>query len=356
LTIRTYIEDLMYGRKRAFFIEGLLLPVSFCYGIAVRMRHALYALRIFRKKRLPCRVISVGNITLGGTGKTPTVIQIADFLLKNKRYPAVVSRGYGRKNEADIVAVSDGKAQLSDIAIAGDEASLIGSKLPGLPVVVGSDRYGAALFALQVFGPNAIILDDGFQHVRLRRDLDIVLVDAEDPFGNGRLFPSGILREPLKSLERAHVVLITRADKAVDIEALKTVIRRKTDAKIFTSRHSPIDLVDIRNSETRPFSSLRGATILAFSGIARPASFSALLRSLGADIRYEMVYPDHYVYKRADMAAIFQKAGDARATMIITTEKDAVRLKTLNPDGIWALRIELRVVETGEWEKIILEA
>jgi len=354
LTIRAYIEDLMYGRTRSFFIEGLLLPVSFFYGFALSMRNALYALRILTKKNLPCRVISVGNITLGGTGKTPTVIQMADFLFRNKRYPAVVSRGYGRKNEADIVAVSDGKAPLSDTAIAGDEPSLIGSKLPGVPVVVGRDRYRAALFTLQVFGPNTIILDDGFQHVQLQRDLDIVLVDAEDPFGNGRLFPSGILREPLKALKRADLVLITRADRADNLGWLKSVIRRKTRAQIFTSRHSPVDLVDIRNREKRPFSTLRGTAVLAFSGIARPASFTALLRSLGADIKHEMVYPDHHVYKKADMAAIFQKAGDVKATMIITTEKDTVRLKTLDPEGIWALRIELKVVETEEWERMIL--
>ena len=356
MTIRTYIEDVMYGRTRSLFIEGLLFPVSLLYGFALRIRNVLYAVRILTKEGLPCRVISVGNITLGGTGKTPTVIQLADFLFRNRRYPAVVSRGYGRKNEADIVAVSDGKAPLLDTAIAGDEPSLIGSRLPGVPVVVGKDRYRAALFTLQVFGPNTIILDDGFQHVRLRRDLDIVLVDAEDPFGNGRLFPSGILREPLKALKRADLVLITRADRAANLGWLKSVIRRKTQARIFTSRHSPVDLVDIRNSEQRPFSTLRGTAVLAFSGIARPASFTALLRSLGADIKQEMVYPDHYVYKKEDMAAIFQKAGDVKATMIITTEKDAVRLKTLDPEGIWALRIELKVVETEEWEKVILGA
>src|SRR3990172_6516997 len=135
----------MYGRTRSLFIEGLLFPVSLLYGFALRIRNVLYAVRILTKKSLPCRVISIGNITLGGTGKTPTVIQLADFLLKNKRYPAVVSRGYGRKNEDDIVAVSDGKAQLSDTAIAGDEPSLIGSKLPGVPVVVGKHPYPTPL-------------------------------------------------------------------------------------------------------------------------------------------------------------------------------------------------------------------
>ena len=252
------------------------------------------------------------------------------------------------------MAISDGKALLADSENAGDEPSLMGLKLRGLPVVVGSDRYRAALFALQVFGPNTIILDDGFQHVQLRRDLDIVLVDAEDPFGKGRLFPLGILREPLKALKRAHVVLITRADRVVNLTELKAEIRKKTGARIFTSNHSPVDLVDIRNTDSRPVSSLRGAGILAFSGIARPASFTSLLRLLGADIRHEMVYPDHYVYKKSDMAAIFHKTRDVNAGMIVTTEKDAVRLRTLNPDGIWALRIELKVVEEEEWERVVL--
>jgi len=315
----------------------------------------LYALGVFRQQSLALRVISVGNITLGGTGKTPAVIQIARLLLKSQRHPAVVSRGYGREDESAIEVVSDGSKVLVDAKSGGDEPVLIGSLLPGVPVVVGSDRHRAAVLAQQKFKTDTIVLDDGFQHIRLKRDLDIVLVDAVDPFGNGKLFPAGVLREPLTALTRANVVLITGADKAEDLDGLKRVIRRNTRARIFTARQIPVDITDITSGDTRPHDALRGTAVLAFSGIARPASFAALLRTLGADIRAEIAYPDHYAYKKSDLTTLLERAAAANASMIITTEKDAVRLKHLNPDGIWALGIELNIVENNEWKEVLLQ-
>jgi len=336
---------------------GILSLLALCYGFLVHLRIALYAVGIFKKRKLPQWVISVGNITLGGTGKTPAVIHIAGLLRSHNRYPAVVSRGYRRRNESEIVIVSDGTVLSADASRGGDEPGLIGARLPGVPVVVGRDRYRAARLAVQVFGADTIVLDDGFQHVRLRRDLNIVLLDAGDPFGNGKLFPAGILREPLAVLRRAHVVLITRVDSAMmSIEDMKAAIRRHSEAPIFTSRHEPTALVETKTGETLPLSTLRNTAALGFSGIARPATFTALLRSLGAEIKAEMVYPDHYFYSKRDLAEIFQKAVDVGAAMIITTEKDAARLKVLQPDGIWALRIELKVNQEHDWEKVILEA
>jgi len=335
---------------------GILSLLALCYGFLVRFRIALYTVGIFQKRKLPQWVISVGNITLGGTGKTPAVILIAGLLRNHDRYPAVVSRGYGRKSESEILIVSDGTVVSADASRGGDEPGLIGARLPGVPVLVGKDRYQAARLAVQVFGADTIVLDDGFQHVRLRRDLNIVLLDAGDPFGNGKLFPAGILREPLAVLKRAHVVLITRVDSAImSVEDMKAAIRRHSGARIFTSRHEPIELVEIKSGETLQLSALRNTAALGFSGIARPATFMALLRSLGAAVKTEMVYPDHYFYNKRDLAEIFQKAGDVGASMIITTEKDAVRLKALQPDGIWALRIELKVDQERDWEKVILE-
>jgi tetraacyldisaccharide 4'-kinase len=231
---------------------------------------------------------------------------------------------------------------------------LIGSALPEVPVVVGSDRYQAAVFSQQKFNIDTVVLDDGFQHLRLERDLDIVLVDAADPFGNGKLFPAGILREPLTALKRAQVVLITNADRTGDLEALKHIIRRHTMARIFTARQVPADITDIMASDTKPLAALRGAAVLAFSGIARPSSFTALLRALGAEIKAEIAYPDHYAFEKTDLAALCKKAADEKVSMIITTEKDAARLKPLNPDGIWALRLTLKVVENNEWEEVLL--
>ncbi len=352
---KKYIEDVMYGRRKSFFIGNFLSLFSTIYGMAVLVRGFLYAFRFFRIKSLPCTVISVGNITLGGTGKTPTVIHIAGMLLKNRKRPVVLSRGFGRKNESEIVVVSDGGKVLAEPKTGGDEPVLIGSKLWGVPVVVGKDRYRAGLFAVKKFRPEAVVLDDGFQHRRLKRDINIALMDALDPFGNGKLFPAGILREPLTALKRADVVLITRADKVNDLEPLKAVIRENTRARIFTSYLVPLDLIEAGAGEVRPLSALRGMKVLAFSGIARPESFSSLLRSHGADIRTEVTYPDHYEYRKPDIASLFRRMTDEKLDMLVTTEKDAVRLGPLKPSGIWSLRIEQKVVETEEWEMVLLK-
>lgn len=352
---KSFVEDLMYGRKRSPFWSPLLRALSWLYGMALYLRRALFTLHVLKRNELACPVISVGNITLGGTGKTPTVILIAEFLLKKRRRPVVVSRGYGRKNESEVLVVSDGRSVLVGPQIGGDEPVLIGSKLSGVPVVVGRKRYQAARVALHRFNPDTVILDDGFQHIQLKRTLDIVLIDASDPFGNGKLFPAGILREPLAALKRAHAVLITRAERTGDVERLKEIIRGKTRARIFTSHLVPLDVVDCRSGTSRPLSSLRGVTVLALSGIARPASFTALLRSLGAAVVAERIYPDHYAFKKTDLEDVYKKAADEKVGMIITTEKDAVRLKHLKPEGVYALRVGLTVNEREDWERMILE-
>jgi tetraacyldisaccharide 4'-kinase len=354
-TDKSYIKDLMYGRRNSLCMGSILRILSVLYGLAVRLRCTFYVHAFFKQKKLPQRVISVGNITLGGTGKTPTVMQIAGVLCRNRKHPVVISRGYGRSDESTLVVVSDGKQVLVDAKTGGDEPVLIGSKLVDVPVVADSNRSRAALFALQKFGNDTVILDDGFQQLQVQRDLDIVLLDAVDPFGSGKLFPAGILREPLSALQRAHAVLITGAERVEDLGPLKSVIRQQnTQARIFTSCQVPSDLVDVMTGETKPLSALRGAAVLAFSGIARPASFVSLLRSLGAEVKAEFAYPDHYDYKSSDLAAIVQRAADERISMTVTTEKDAVRLRKLAPDGIMALRIELKVVENEEWEAVLL--
>lgn len=322
------------------------------YGFVVILRNILYTAGFLRRRRLPVKVISVGNITLGGTGKTPAVIEIALLLKRSGRHPAVISRGYGRKDESHMRAVSDGKNVFLGSQEGGDEPVLIATSLAGVPVVVGRDRYSAGLFSVQAFGADTVILDDGFQHIKLRRNLDILLVDAKEPFGNGSLFPAGILREPVAAVKRADAILITRADD--EDTRLKMYLSETTKAPIFTSRHEPVDIVDIKTGEERPLAALKGTATIAFCGIGRPEEFISLLKSLGADVRHQSFYPDHYEYTRADMAEIFHKAVDSGAVMIITTEKDAVRLRPLNLDGIWALRIRLKVIEQEEWERMIL--
>ncbi len=344
----------MYGRKKSLLLGAVLYLISLMYRAGVGLRRTLYRYGMLKSRSLPCRVISVGNITLGGTGKTPLVISLAGFLLQKGMHPAVVSRGYGRKDESQTLIVSDAREVLTDTATGGDEPVLIGSRLPGVPVIVGGNRYAAAQYAIQRFNSGVVILDDGFQHLGLRRDVDIVLVDATDPFGNEKSFPAGILREPLDALRRAQAVIITRSNDVASIEALKARIGRVTAARIFTSFHRPLDLTNDGTGELKPLSVLRGTKVLMFSGIAHPESFSSLLKALGAVIAGEIIYPDHYEFKKTDLAAVFRKATDDRVNMIVTTEKDAVRLRTLKPDGIWALRIKIVIAEREAWETFLL--
>jgi tetraacyldisaccharide 4'-kinase len=344
----------MQGKRTSPFWGIILSAFSILYRAAVYLRRMFFGLHLFKRNKIPSPVISIGNLTLGGTGKTPTVMQVAQLLTRNNKRPVVVSRGYGRKDETEIIVVSDGRSVLVDSHIGGDEPVMIGSKLPGIPVVVGSKRYHAALFALQRFNPDVVVLDDGFQHIQIQRDLDIVLVDAGNPFGNGKLFPAGILREPIQALKRASAVLITNTDAAMDVGKLKETIRRHTQARIFTSRQVPVDLIDYCSSDLKPLAVLRGSRVLALSGIARPDSFTAMLKSLGADIAVAWTYPDHYDYQQSDLAEVFQKAADEKISMIVTTEKDAIRLKKLHVEGVWALRIELNVAEHDEWEAFLL--
>jgi tetraacyldisaccharide 4'-kinase len=351
---KEYIEDVMYGRKSSRYLGALLFFLSLVYDVLVRLRRGAYAAGVFRTKRLPCRVISVGNITLGGTGKTPTVINIGGLLHRHGRRPLVLSRGYGREDESGTEIVSDGASLVLDPAVSGDEPAMIANRLAGVPVVVGSDRYSAGTFAVRRFHPGCIILDDGFQHIRLARDLNIALVDAGDPFGRGKLFPAGILREPLSALERADVVVITRVEQARDVDSLKETIRRQTAARIFTARYAPRDLVNAASGETRPLSTLHGAAVFAFAGIARPGSLASLLGSLGAVVKGTANYPDHHPYTKADLARVFQSAADGNAQMVVTTEKDSIRIKDMAPEGLWALRIDLEVIEKASWEEVVL--
>jgi len=351
---KSYFEDLMYGRVTSCFWGLVLDALSRGYGIAIRIRRALYSLRFYQSKELSLPVISVGNITLGGTGKTPTVIGIGALLLQEGKRPAVISRGYGRTGEGDTLVVSDGRTVLVDAQTGGDEPVLIGSKLPGAPVIVGKNRYLAAQKAVHLFRPDVLLLDDGYQHIQLNRTLDIVLVDAEDPFGNGRLFPAGILREPVSALNRAHAVLITKGERTEDMERVKKIIAQQTEARIFSSQFLPLDVIDCCSGDRQPLSFLQGARVLMLAGIARPASLAAFLKSLGASVVAESIYPDHYVYEKSDLAACYKKAIAENADIILTTEKDAVRLKPLKPRGIYALSIELSVHEREEWNAFIL--
>jgi tetraacyldisaccharide 4'-kinase len=339
----------MYGRERSPIAEAILLTISLAYRTAIWLRRLFYSLRLFRIRKLTVPVLSVGNITLGGTGKTPTTIHIAQQFQAVGRRPVIISRGYGRTSSTKVEIVSDGKSVLLGPEQAGDEPAMMAARLDGVPVVVGRDRCMAGLHAIERFQPDMVLLDDGFQHLQLARDLNIVLVDGVDPFGNGRLFPAGILREPLSALARAQVVLITRADRAADLEGLKATIRRFTTAVIVTGAYRPIALVDVATGATRPLEVLRGAPVIAFAGIARPDALEASLTALGAEITSFRSYPDHHRYTLADLKALLEESART-ASLLVATEKDGIKLKAIAPAGIWMLRIDLEIAERDAWE------
>ncbi len=332
-----------------------LVPAAWAYGAAVAARNRAYDLGFLPVHRLGCRVLCVGNLTVGGTGKTPTVIALADALVRRGQKPCILLRGYGGRAAGGSV-VSDGNAVLLDWRQAGDEAVLLARRLPGVPVVIGADRVRAGAAALARFRPDVLLLDDGFQHRRLHRDVDLVLLDAADPFGGGRLLPRGGLREPVRSLARAHAVLVTRADEAPDRERVRAQLAACGVAPAAWSRHRPAELLDLAAGGARPLEALRGRRVFALSGIGRPQSFQRTLQGLGACLVGREVFPDHHAYTCEDAAAVARAAAASGAEWIVTTEKDAVRLPEAGALGrpTLALRIALELLAAApELERLL---
>jgi tetraacyldisaccharide 4'-kinase len=349
---RTLLEEVMTGRRKSAPVSLLLRLLSVPYAIAVRLRGFLYRSGVLSSVAVGCRVISIGNLTLGGTGKTPMTAALASFLHDHGKRPVVVSRGYGRKKQPGPIVVSDGRSLLVDAKTGGDEPFLIAKKLPFVPVVVADSKLAAARYAVENFNPGVILLDDGFQHFAIKRDLDIVLLDASNPFGNGLLFPAGVLRERLSALRRAGAIVLTRVESDSQCDLLKRELTLITQAPIFLSVHRPVDLVNVSTGSVRSLAEFRGAAVAAFAGIAQPESFFRTLKSLGVDIRVDQSFPDHHPFTKQDIAAIRSAASTTGATMIVTTEKDAARLP--DEDDIWALRIEFLIQEQEAWERFLM--
>jgi tetraacyldisaccharide 4'-kinase len=336
----------------------LLTTLTYPYDWAHQLRLRAYHLRWAEVRRLPCRVISVGNLTIGGTGKTPVVEVVAGLLWREGVRACVLSHGYGGRSRSAITVVSDGKRCLVPPEVAGDEPVLLAEHLVSLPVVVGKDRYAAGMLAIERFGVDVIILDDGFQHVQLARDLNILLLDAVRPFGNGRLFPRGDLRERPAAIARADVVVLTRweADTAPPYTALKLL---QPGVPLFYSQHEPVDLCALTDGHTLPLASLKGERILAFCGIGTPDHFRQTLQRLGANIVAFAAFPDHHPYTRPEIERLALMAKQHSAEILVTTEKDGVRLRRLQPltGQVWALRIRATIVEReAAWETRILRA
>ena len=346
--VRTIVAEQDHDRWP--HLRNLLLGLSGLYTTAVRARGYGYANRILRSRRLPCKVISVGNLTMGGTGKTPVTVYLARRIQRLGRRVAILSRGYGGTAEKRGGVVSDGDRVLMTAEAAGDEPFLMAVLLGGVPVLVGSDRYRSGTTAVERFGAQVVLLDDGFQHRRLARDLDIVLLDARRPLGNGHLLPRGTLREPVQALARADLVVLTRAECGAP--GLHPELSRLLDGRpIYCARHRPVIRAIVPAGATfgartprwgcdRPGGDLTGKRVLAFAGLAHNASFWHSIRALGGEPARTVGFGDHYRYRPEDLQTLAKAAVTHRCDCISTSAKDYVRL----PPGL-RLPLDLVVVD-----------
>lgn len=330
------VESVITGKSRSPVLEIGLKALSIGYGTAVSLRRSLYEKGFLPRHRLPCFVISVGNITVGGTGKTPMVIQIANLLMKHGFRVAVLSRGYGGGAESAGTIVSDGSGMIRDARLAGDEPALIGRSCPGVPVLAGKNRIDSGKLACERFHPECIVLDDGFQHLALDRDFDLVLLDARHPAGNGHLLPRGPLREPLAALRSADAFVLTRHGPAgdiprpaTDVSLLRKPIFRSNHREVIRGMVHPgqaIDFLPVAAEGDSNCGLISGRRVYRFSGIADNARVDASIEKLGGGIVGKMDFRDHHFYDDRDIAAIEAEASRSRAEMLLTTEKDAIRL------------------------------
>lgn len=311
---------------------NLLAPFGKIYGRVMDARNALYDRGTFKSFPLGRRTISVGNLTTGGTGKTPLVALISKILIESGEKPCILTRGYGRENANSRVLVSDGDSVLVNARTGGDEPVELAYKLEGKAVIVADpDRVAAAEWALRQFDITTFILDDGFQHRRAKRDLDIVCIDATDPCGNGHILPAGSLRESFKGLRRADAVVITRTEQTQDtVDLEKRVHARSPKAMIFKARtelRGFITLEEFHAGEGVVHETLHGKTC-AFSGIGNTANFFRSLRDFGTEPECELSFEDHRIYDAATIETINRSAEAAACDHLVTTAKDAVKLKS----------------------------
>ena len=334
----------------------ILWPLTILYRCGITIRSFLYRYKIFKTNRLTAKVISVGNITVGGTGKTPLVEKLARLLHEKEYRVGIVSRGY-RNKRSGIILVSNGDKVTATPQTAGDEPFLLARRMKGFPVVASKDRVQAGQYVIDNFRCDVLLLDDGFQHLKLERNADLVVIDSANPWGNGKLLPAGPLRESLKSLRRADALIFTRVDQAHDIEELKNQTVQYSDAPVLTSVHQPIEWVSLETHDRFSPDFMEGKRILGFAGIGNPESFQETLSMLNATIADFMTYRDHHWYTDKDLLRIASTAEKLKAEAIVTTEKDSVRIRALykNKIPIYYLQIELEFTEDTENLGTILE-
>ena len=360
--------DVVFGRAhgfRAWMMRCALRFASFFFFLLVKVRLLLFRRRIKTVHFLGTFVVSVGNITAGGTGKTPVVELLSRTLSDRGRKCAILTRGYksadldkpqewrdarGRRVKNLPKIASDGKTRYLGPLHAGDEPYMLARNLDGVAVLVDKDRVKSGLFAIEQLGCNTLVLDDGMQYLKLRHELDIVLVDCGFPFGTGALLPRGTMREPRSSLKRASYIILTKSGGKPQDELIATIRKYNKLADIIVTNHSPAYLENIFTGERKPLEYLKDKYVACLSGIARPESFECLVDGLGAHIEIRRRYPDHYWFDQEDLEKFVERCADRAVDLIVTTEKDAVRFPRLASVAVpvYYLRIEIEILRGAE--------
>ncbi len=341
-------------------MNTLLKPLTAGFKLGVAVRRAAYRQGWLRTRQLNRPVISVGNLTVGGTGKTPLVADIAERLVRRGWKPAILTRGYGRRLGPKLTALEPRPARAANPREVGDEPALLARAAPEVPLVICADRYRAGLVAEERFGVNVHILDDGFQHLALARDVDVVLIDVTQKFSDDALLPAGPLREPCSALERAHLVVLTRMELGDRLAIEERVRRINPQAKIFHSSTKLCGLVDVTTGNLYPPEACQGEPLYAFCGIGNPRAFFADLRKWGLSVVDQLSFRDHYVYTEAslEMLGTLSHLLKSRPAAFVTTEKDAMnlsRLPKIKPVlPILACVVEAEIREGDDFEKELL--
>jgi len=364
--VEQYVLDVIFERRRDFgakLMSAFLLGLSKLYETGVQVRLFLWRNRIFRDHTLGCQVVSIGNLTVGGTGKTPVVETFARALQQAGRRVAILSRGYKstprpfwqrflakvtfQEDKIPPKVVSDGRSLLLDSEQAGDEPYMLASNLKDVVVLVDKNRVKSGRYAIRRFGCDTLLLDDGFQYLPLKSRLDICLIDRNAPFGNHFLLPRGTLREPISNLKRANYIFITKSSDHGSRKLRKAIRQFNTTAEIIECAHHPLYLQDVFTGERHDVKLLRGIDVAAISGIAVPESFEDGLRALGANVIYAKRYADHHRFSQQEIINMINRSLKRGAAAILTTEKDAVRFPKIDRRDIpiHYLRVEIRIVD-----------
>ncbi len=365
----TYLLEVILEQRRgsgATIIRGLLFASSKLFQVAIKTRRFLYNVRILRDSTLGVQVIAVGNLTVGGTGKTPVVEKFARVLRDEGRTVAILSRGYRskpspiherllnkillREDTTPPRVVSDGKSLLLDSEMAGDEPYMLASNLKDVIVLVDKDRVKSGRYAIEKFGCDTLILDDGFQYWKLAgRRQDIVLIDRQQPFGNESLLPRGTLREPPSHLSRAKTIFITKSDGNCH-DLRRRISQINPSAAIIECIHHPLYFEDVFSGKREGLELIKGRKIASFSGIAQPESFEQSLVGLGAELVYAKRFADHHRFTQQEVLNAINRGKKRRAEIIITTQKDAVRFPKIDRRDlpIYFVRVEIKILSGAE--------